>query len=57
MAYEDRYTELEQYLASGEPGVEKCALNWSMATGFIVTYFLIVLLVNFMSIWCTASWG
>lgn len=33
MAYEDRYKELEQYLASGEPGVEERARNWSMAIG------------------------
>ena len=33
IAYEDRYMELEQYLASGEPGVEERARNWSMAIG------------------------
>ncbi len=33
MAYEDRYKEFEQYLASEEPGVEKRARNWSMAIG------------------------
>ena len=33
MAYEDRYKEFEQYLASGEPGVEERARNWSMAIG------------------------
>lgn len=33
MAYEDRYKELEQYLASGEPGVEERARNWSIAIG------------------------
>lgn len=33
MAYEDRYKEFEQYLASGEPGVEECAGNWPMAIG------------------------
>ena len=33
MAYEDRYKDLEQYLASGEPGVEERARNWSMAIG------------------------
>lgn len=31
MADEDRYKEFEQYLASGEPGVEERARNWSMA--------------------------
>ncbi len=33
MAYEDKYTEFEQYLTSGEPGVEERARNWSMAIG------------------------
>jgi len=33
MAYEDRYREFEQYLTSGEPGVEERARNWSMAIG------------------------
>lgn len=33
MAYENRYKEFEQYLASGEPGVEERARNWSMAIG------------------------
>lgn len=33
MAEEDRYKEFEQYLASGEPGVEERARNWSMAIG------------------------
>lgn len=33
MAYDDRYKEFEQYLASGEPGVEERARNWSMAIG------------------------
>ncbi len=33
MSYEDRYKEFEQYLASGEPGVEERARNWSMAIG------------------------
>lgn len=33
MAYEDRYEELEQYLTSGEPGVEERAHNWAMAIG------------------------
>lgn len=33
MAYDDRYKAFEQYLASGEPGVEECAHNWSMAIG------------------------
>lgn len=33
MAYEDRYKEFEQYLTSGEPGVEERARNWSMAIG------------------------
>lgn len=33
MAYEDRYKEFEQYLASGEPGMEERARNWSMAIG------------------------
>ncbi len=33
MAYEDRYKEFEHYLASGEPGVEERARNWSMAIG------------------------
>lgn len=31
MPYENRYREYEQYLASGEPGVEERARNWSMA--------------------------
>lgn len=33
MADEDRYREVEQYLASEEPEVEERARNWSMATG------------------------
>lgn len=33
MAYDDRYKEFEQYLTSGEPGVEERARNWSMAIG------------------------
>lgn len=33
MADEDRYKEFEQYFASGEPGVEERARNWSMAIG------------------------
>lgn len=33
MTYEDRYKEFEQYLASGESGVEKRVRNWSMAIG------------------------
>ena len=33
MAYEERYKEFEQYLTSGEPGVEERARNWSMAIG------------------------
>lgn len=33
MADEDRYREVEQYLASEEPGVEKRARNWLMAIG------------------------
>lgn len=33
MAEEDRYKEFEQYLASGEPGVEERARNWSIAIG------------------------
>ena len=33
MAYEDRYKEFEQYLTSGEPGVEERARNWSIAIG------------------------
>lgn len=33
MPYEDRYKKFEQYLASGEPGVEERARNWSMAIG------------------------
>lgn len=33
MPYEDRYKEFEQYLASGEPGLEEYARNWSMAIG------------------------
>lgn len=33
MPYEDRYKEFEQYLASGEPGMEERARNWSMAIG------------------------
>ena len=31
MTDEERYKEFEQYLASGEPGVEEGARNWSMA--------------------------
>lgn len=33
MADEDRYREVEQYLASEEPGVEKRARNWLIAIG------------------------
>ena len=33
MVYEDRYKEFEQNLTSGEPGVDECAYNWSMAVG------------------------
>jgi hypothetical protein len=33
MPSEDRYKELEQYLASGEPRVEERARNWSRAIG------------------------
>lgn len=33
MADEDKYKELEQYLASREPEVEERAHNWSMAIG------------------------
>lgn len=33
MSYEDKYKEFEQYLTSGEPGVEERARNWSMAIG------------------------
>lgn len=33
MPYEDRYKEFEQYLISGEPGVEVRTRNWSMAIG------------------------
>lgn len=33
MAGEYRYKEFEQYLASGESGVEKRVRNWSMAIG------------------------
>lgn len=33
MVSEDRYKEFEQYLASGEPGVEERARNWSIAIG------------------------
>lgn len=33
MPYEDKYTDFEQYLASGEPGVEECTRNWLMAIG------------------------
>lgn len=33
MSYDDRYKEFELYLASGEPGVEERARNWSMAIG------------------------
>ena len=33
MADEDRYKGFEQYLASGEPGVEEHAHNWSMGIG------------------------
>ncbi len=31
MVYEDKYNEFEQYLASGEPGMEERTRNWSMA--------------------------
>lgn len=31
MSDEDRYMVFEQYLASGEPGVEEYARNWLMA--------------------------
>lgn len=34
MPYDDRYKELEQYLASGDPEVEERARNWSVAIGF-----------------------
>lgn len=33
MAYEDRYKEFEQYLASGKPGIEERARDWSMVIG------------------------
>lgn len=33
MPYEDRYREFDQYLASGESGVEEHANNLSMAIG------------------------
>ncbi len=33
MTYEDRYNGSEQYLTSGEPGVEERARNWSMVIG------------------------
>lgn len=33
MTYEDRYMKFEQYLASGKPGVDELACNWSMAIG------------------------
>lgn len=33
MAGENRYKEFKQYLASGEPGVEEHARNWSIAIG------------------------
>lgn len=33
MVYEDRYKAFEQHLASGKPGVEECARDWSMAIG------------------------
>ena len=33
MSDEDRYKEFEQYLASGEPGVEERAPNWLIAIG------------------------
>ena len=33
MADEDKYKEFEQYFASGEPGMEERARNWSMAIG------------------------
>ena len=33
MADKDRYREVEQYLASREPGAEESARNWSMAIG------------------------
>ncbi len=36
MAYEVRYKEFEQFLASGEPGVEERTRNWSMAIGLDV---------------------
>lgn len=36
MPYEDRYKEFEQYLASGEPGVEQRTRNRSKAIGLKV---------------------
>lgn len=33
MAYENRYKEFKQYLASGESEMEERARNWSMAIG------------------------
>ena len=33
MVYEDSYKGFERYLASGEPGMEERARNWSMAIG------------------------
>lgn len=35
MAYDEIYKEFEQYLASGEPGVEERAHNRSMAIGLL----------------------
>lgn len=33
MADEERYEEFEQYLTSGEPGVEERSRNWLRAIG------------------------
>lgn len=33
MSYKEKYQGLEQYLTSGEPGVEERARNWSIAIG------------------------
>lgn len=40
MADEERFKENEQYLDSGEPGVEERARNWSMAIGLQVVVLL-----------------
>ncbi len=33
MSYKEKYQQFEQYLTSGEPGVEERARNWSIVLG------------------------